>query len=364
MKVFRRLPPPQARLDCALTIGNFDGVHLGHQALVGRLVALARAGGLASCVLTFEPHPREFFATTMPGARPAPARISTLRDKLCALRALGVDRVCVAHFNAGLASMPPEAFAREVLLEGLQARRLLVGDDFRFGARRAGDLALLERTAAGYGASVEALGTIAEDPGGDPTGAPTDEPAGEPATDAGPRPGIGTTPVPPPGRISSSAVRAALERGDFDRVHALLGRPYALSGRVVHGRKLGRTLGFPTLNLRFAHGRPALTGIFVVRVRGLDGDPGLPARDGVASLGTRPAVESDGRYLLEVHVPRWQGDAYGKLLEVEFVHKLRSERPFASLEALTAQIHLDVQHAHAHFQASSTAPASVADRRT
>ncbi len=338
MKVYRRLPPPSDRLDCALTIGNFDGVHRGHQALVGRLVALARAAGLASCVLTFEPHPREFFASTVAGARAAPARISTLRDKLGALRALGVDRVCVAHFNAALASMPPETFAREILLDGLRARHLLVGDDFRFGARRAGDLALLERLATEYGASVEALGTVAER-------------HAEP------------DPIAPPTRISSSAVREALERADFARVRTLLGRPYALCARVVHGRKLGRTLGFPTMNLRFAHGRPALTGIFVVRVHGLDGAAGGPALNGVASLGTRPAVESNGRFLLEVHLPDWHGDAYGKLLEVEFVHKLRGEQNFDGLEALTAQIQLDVQAARAYFQPPAPVGLALADRR-
>lgn len=316
MKVFRRLPPLPERTPCALTIGNFDGVHRGHQALVSRLVADARASGLTACVLTFEPHPREFFAGANPAAAPAPARIATLRDKLEALRTLGIDRVCVAHFNAALAAMPADDFARKVLFDGLQARRILIGDDFRFGTRRTGNFDSLAALARPRGIVVEAMSTVVED--------------GE--------------------RISSSAVRRALDAGDFVRVRELLGRAYRLSGRVVHGRKLGRTLGFPTLNLRFPHGRPAVAGIFVVRVHGLAGPDGAATVvDGVASLGTRPAVEADGRFLLEVHLLDWTGDAYGKLLEVEFLRKLRSERHFDSLELLTEQIRHDVDAARAHF---------------
>ena len=347
VKVFRRLPPQSDRPDCALTIGNFDGVHRGHQALINRLIASAREAGLASCVLTFEPHPREYFALAHPGSRAAPARISTLRDKLAALAALGIDRVCVAHFNQVLASMTPQAFARDVLFEGLRARHLLIGDDFRFGAKRAGDRALLERIASDHRATVDAIQTVALPPSG--------------ASSAGSQHGIpggpsnaGSDSTPAPTRVSSSAVREALAGGDLERVRLLLGRPYTLSGRVIHGRKLGRTLGFPTMNLRFAHGRPALTGIYVVRIRGLATDP-QTRMNGVASLGTRPAVEADGRHLLEVHLPDWSGNAYGKLLEVEFVKKLRGEQPFESLEALTDQIREDVLAARAYFSMSGLA---------
>jgi riboflavin kinase/FMN adenylyltransferase len=335
VKVFRRLPPPDARVPCALTIGNFDGVHRGHQALVAGLVAQARRHGLASCVLTFEPHPREFFAEQAaarassatagkpPAATPAgaaslaagvqPVRIANLRDKLEALAALEVDRVCVAHFNHSLAATPARDFVTGILAEGLRARRLLIGDDFRFGARRSGDFTLLREMGPALGIEVQAMATVIEE-------------------------GV---------RISSSLVREALRAADFDRVAHLLGRPYRLSGRVVHGRRLGRELGFPTLNLRFPHGRPALQGVFVVEVHGIAGDG--RALQGVASLGTRPAVEKDGRHLLEVHLLDWSGDAYGKLARVEFLHRIRDEAHFDSLEALGRQIASDSKRARAYF---------------
>ena len=315
MLVFRSLPPRDARRPCALTIGNFDGVHRGHQALLATLLAAARERGLASCVLTFEPHPREFFAIRRPTAAPAPARISTLRDKLLALEACGVERVCVVHFNERFAALTAESFVRRVVAEGLHARHLLIGDDFRFGARRTGDFALLERLAPEHGYELARMPTVAD----------------------------GGT------RVSSSAVRDALAAGDLDRVARLLGRTYAMSGHVVHGRKLGRTLGFPTLNLRVPHGRPALSGVFVVRVHGL-GDAPLP---GVASLGTRPAVEADGVPLLETHVLDWHGDAYGRRVRVEFLRRLRDEAHYDSLEALVAQIARDADAARAHFAAAA-----------
>ena len=320
MKVFRRLPPSAARRPCAVTIGNFDGVHRGHQALVSALVADARRHGLASCVLTFEPHPREFFAEQAAAAGKTdaariPVRIANLRDKLEALAGLGVDQVCVAHFNQALAGMAPEAFMREVLAEGLQARRLLVGDDFRFGARRAGDFELLRREGPAFGMAVQAMPTVVED-------------------------GV---------RVSSSLVREALAAADFACAAQLLGRPYRLSGRVVSGRRLGRELGFPTLNLRFPHGRPAVHGIFVVQVTGIAEDDDAPPLPGVANFGTRPAVERDGRHLLEVHLLDWSGEAYGKLARVEFLHKIRDEAYFADLEALRVRIDDDVRTARAWF---------------
>ncbi|MCC7060473.1 MAG: bifunctional riboflavin kinase/FAD synthetase [Burkholderiaceae bacterium] len=328
MEVFRHLPPPARRDPCALTIGNFDGVHCGHQAVLAQLRQRAIALSVPACVLTFEPHPREYFAALAAaspasavtgeaaGARPslaAPARISTERDKLDALARYGIDRVCITHFNASVATLAAERFIDEIIVSGLRTRHLLIGDDFRFGARRRGDYAMLERAAAQYGFELARVETVMRD--------------GQ--------------------RISSSAVRAALASGDFARAQALLGRPYFISGHVAHGRKLGRTLGFPTLNLPLPFERTAVAGVFVVRVHGLGEQP-LP---GVASLGTRPAVESDGRLLLEVHLFDFDADLYGRLVRVEFLHKLRDEAHFDSLERLTEQIARDTQAARAWFRA-------------
>jgi riboflavin kinase/FMN adenylyltransferase len=316
MQVFRRLPPREQRRPCALTIGNFDGVHRGHRALLEALGRDAVGLGLPSCVLTFDPHPREFLASHRPGLQ-APTRIATLRDKLEALEAAGVDRVCVAHFNERFASLEPGDFVDRVLVDGLQVKHLLIGDDFRYGAQRRGDFASLAPAGAIHGFAVRRMATVALD--------------GE--------------------RISSSAVRRALAAADFDRVERLLGRRYAISGHVVHGRQLGRELGFPTLNLRIPHGRPALGGIFVVRVHGLADAP----LAGVASLGTRPAVETDGAPLLETHVLDWRGNAYGRVIRVEFLSKLRDEAHYEGLDALVTQIRLDADAARAHFAAQVAA---------
>ena len=312
MEVFRLLPPADQRVPCALTIGNFDGVHRGHQAVLAMLKARAAALGVPSCVLTFEPHPREFFAVRAPGAAPAPPRILTERDKLDALAENGVQRVCIAHFNASLASLPAEDFIRQIVVDGLQARYLLIGDDFRFGAKRRGDWAMLEASAPHSGFELARMDTVSD--------------AGE--------------------RVSSSSVRTALATGDFERTRRLLGRPYFISGHVVHGRQLGRTLGFPTLNIRIPFANPALDGVFVVQVHGV-GDAPWPA---VASLGRRPAVESDGKLLLEVHLFDYSGDLYGRLVRVEFLRRLREERNFPNLETLTAQIRHDAEEARAHFR--------------
>jgi riboflavin kinase/FMN adenylyltransferase len=312
MKVFRRLPPPAQRQPCALTIGNFDGVHLGHRAVLQRLVAVARERSLPACVLTFEPHPREYFARVR-GAPTgeAPARILTERDKLDALAACGIDRVCLAHFNASMAAMPAERFINDLIVDGLQARYLLIGDDFRFGAGRRGDHSLLAASAPTHGFTLERMPTIADQ--------------GE--------------------RYSSSAVRRALAAGDLARARDLLGHPYCISGHVIHGRKLGRTLGFPTLNLRIPHPNPAISGIFIVQVHGLADRP-LPA---VASLGTRPAVEHAGRLLLEVHIFDFAESVYGRLVRVEFIARLREERHYDNLDLLVEQIHRDARAAREHF---------------
>jgi riboflavin kinase / FMN adenylyltransferase len=318
MRVFRGLRHPGLRRPCALTIGNFDGVHRGHQAMLALLINEARHRAVPAAVLTFEPHPRDFFAARSGRPESAPARIATLRDKLAELERCGIDQTVVLPFNEALAALSPEAFIEQVLVDGFGARYVLVGDDFRFGARRAGDYALLDRAAAVRGFDVARMQSY--------------EVHGQ--------------------RVSSSAVRDALAAGDMARTAALLGRPYSISGHVLHGAKLGRTLGFRTLNLRFGHARPAAMGIFVVRVHGL-GDAPL---QGVASLGRRPTVDDSGRVLLETHVLDWPpslgADAgYGALVRVELLHWLHEERRYASLDALRAGIAADVEAARAWWAA-------------
>jgi riboflavin kinase/FMN adenylyltransferase len=310
MKVFRGLPNDRARAPCALTIGNFDGVHRGHQALLAHVRCAATKLGLEAAVMTFEPHPREYFAHKLGDLSRAPARIANLRDKLEALGSAGVDRVIVEHFNEHFAAMSPHEFTERVLVQGLHVKWLMVGDDFCYGAKRAGNVATLIDAGKQYGFHVETLPTVMH----------------------------GAT------RISSSEVRAALAHGDFDATRALLGHPYSISGHVIHGAKLGRTLGFPTLNLRVTH-RPALSGVFVVQVHGLAAQP-LPA---VASLGVRPSVEDDGRMLLEVHLFDFDQSCYGKLVRVEFLSKLRDEEKYGDFALLTAAIDNDASQARAFF---------------
>jgi len=322
MQVFRGFHHPGRAPACALTIGNFDGVHRGHQAMLALLTNEARHRGLASCVMTFEPHPRDFFARQAGQPEAAPARIATLRDKLAELARCGVDQAVVLRFDKRLASLSPEAFVQQVLVDGLRARYVLVGDDFRFGARRAGDYALLDAAGAQQGFDVARMLSYEVH-------------------------GL---------RVSSSAVREALAAGDMARTAALLGRPYAISGHVVHGQKLGRTLGFRTLNLRFAHHRPAAMGIYVVQVHGLAERP-LP---GVASLGVRPTVDDSGRVLLEVHCLDWPASlptdaAYGRCLSVDLLHKLHDERKYPGLEALQAGIAQDTADARAWWAAQPAA---------
>jgi len=312
MKVFRGLPNAASRAPCALTIGNFDGVHRGHQALLTRVREAASKLDLEAAVMTFEPHPREFFAQLAGDPSKAPTRIANLRDKLQSLDNAGIDRVIVEHFNAHFAAMPAQDFVEKVLVQGLHVKWLMVGEDFCFGARRSGNVETLLEAGRQYGFQVETL----------------------PAVMSG-----GT-------RISSSAVRAALAAGDFPRVEQLLGRSYAISGHVVHGKKLGRTLGFPTLNLPIRHRHPALSGIFIVRVHGLGQTP----LAGVASLGLRPTVDDSGRILLETHVFDYACDAYGALVRVEFLHKLRDEEKYVDLPTLTAAIARDADQARAWFR--------------
>lgn len=324
MKVFRGLPNAVSRAPCALTIGNFDGVHRGHQALLAHVCQAADRLGVEAAVMTFEPHPREFFARLAGDLSRAPTRIANLRDKLESLSNAGIDRVIVEHFNAHFASMSPQDFVENVLVKGLHVKWLMVGEDFCYGSKRAGNVATLIEAGKKYGFHVEAMPTVMND-------------------------GI---------RVSSSAVRAALAQSDFGLAAKLLGHPYAISGHVIHGKKLGRTIGFPTLNLRVAHKRPALSGIFVVQVHGLADAP-LP---GVASLGVRPTVEDSGRVLLETYVFDYAEQCYGKVVRVEFLKKLRDEEKYPDLPTLTAAIKRDEQQARAFFKEREAMAISATDR--
>ena len=291
----------RARGRCALTIGNFDGVHRGHRALVDRVVARARETDLTSCVLTFEPHPREFFA-----GEAAPARITRLRDKLDLLAQAGVERVHVARFDARFAALRPERFVEDVLVGGLGVRSLTIGRDFRYGARRAGDFATLEAAAKRHAFSLEAMDDV--------------EFEGR--------------------RVSSSAVRAALQAGDLRGAERLLGHPYFISGRVAHGAKLGRGLGFPTANIVLRR-PPPIAGIFVVEVDRLG--------RGVASVGRRPTINPVPIPLLEVHLFDRDEDLYGEHLRVRFLEKLRDEEKYDGLPALQAAIARDATRAREFF---------------
>jgi len=301
VQVFRGFTPASHHV--ALTIGNFDGVHRGHQAMLSRLVEAAEDLALPPTVLTFDPHPREFFA---PGS--APARLSTLRDKLEMFATLGVARVHIARFDARLAGLTAPEFIDRVLVRSLGARWILVGEDFRFGRGRTGDLALLRESGRTF--SVEAMPTVT----------------------------LGAQ------RISSSAIREALVKGELESAAEMLGRPYAMSGHVAHGDKLGRSLGFPTANVPLRH-KPPLSGIFAVRVRGLSETP----RIGAASLGVRPTVKACGVPMLEVFIFDFEQAVYGRRIRVEFLHKLRDEERFADLDALTQQIRADVALAREYF---------------
>jgi riboflavin kinase/FMN adenylyltransferase len=318
MRVFRGLRHPDLAARCALTIGSFDGVHRGHQAMLALLINEARHRDVAATVLTFEPHPRDYFAARAGRPDEAPARIATLRDKLAELERCGIDQAVVLRFDARLAALSPQAFIDDVLVDGLRVRTVLVGDDFRFGARRAGDYALLDAAGARAGFDVARMRSYEVH-------------------------GL---------RVSSSTVRAALADGDMARAGALLGRPYSVSGHVQHGARLGRTLGFRTLNLRFGHPRPAAQGIFVARVHGLGATP----LDGVASLGRRPTVDASGRVLLEVHCFDWPQSlgpegGYGRLVRVELLHWLHAERHYDGLDALRDGIARDSADARAWFAA-------------
>jgi riboflavin kinase/FMN adenylyltransferase len=300
------------RRPTALSIGNFDGVHLGHLAMLSQVADAACAGALVPTVLTFEPHPRQFFAEKNRRPELSPPQINGLRDKLSALSQAGIEQVLLARFNQKFADMPAQEFIERLLIQGLNARWLIVGEDFRFGRQRSGDVALLKKMGPKFGLEVHTLSEVKDLKGH---------------------------------RVSSSEVRAALAAGDLTQAQSLLGRPYAMTGHVVHGKKLGRTLNMPTLNMRVTPRCAARSGIYVVRVHGL----APQALSGVASLGVRPTVEDDGRILLETHLFDVNIDAYGKLIRVELLKHLRDEEKFPDLPTLTAAMHADAQHARAYF---------------
>ncbi len=293
-----------------LTIGNFDGVHLGHRALLARLQATATRENLLPAALTFEPHPREFFTPET-----APSRLSTLREKLELIADEGVELAYVCHFNARFAALSAEEFIERILVGSARVKHLIIGDDFCFGAGRRGNFAMLREAGENYGFQVEAMDCVVFE--------------GE--------------------RASSSAVRDALASGRLEHAARLLGRPYSIDGRVVHGDKVGRQLGFATANLRIKHDRPPLLGVFAVEVRGIDG----LTLNGVANLGFRPSINQQIQPLLEVHLFDFARDIYGTHLNVRFLHKLRDEMKFPNFDALKAQIASDVSEAKIYFTAKA-----------
>lgn len=305
MRVFRGHSRPVSA-PVVLAIGNFDGVHLGHAALMQQLAHASARLQLTPTILTFEPHPREFFAPTS-----APARLTTLREKLELLADCGAEQAMVCPFNAAFSALTAEQFIEQVLVASLQVKHLIIGDDFRFGRGRQGDFSLLQAAGQKFGFTVEAMQSVTVN--------------GE--------------------RVSSSAVRAALAAGDMELAAAFLGRPYMIDGRVAHGDKLGRQLGFATANIRIKHNPLPMTGVFAVQVSGL-GEHLLP---GVANLGIRPTVGGT-RPLLEVHLFDFDRDIYGAHISVRFAHKLRNEQRFPNFDALKAQIAADAAAARDFFK--------------
>jgi riboflavin kinase/FMN adenylyltransferase len=294
-----------AHRGCAATIGSFDGVHLGHQAVLGQLAERAADMHLPATLITFEPHPREFFQPES-----APPRLTRFREKIEALRRCGMERVVCLRFDSYLASLTPEEFIRVILVEGVGVNYLVVGDDFHFGKGRGGNFATLQRAGAEYGFPVVNMHTF----------------------------NIGDS------RVSSTRIREALQQGDFRMAEALLGRSYRMSGRVAHGDKRGRTIGFPTANIHLHRAVAPVDGVFAVEVFGLPGEP----VSGVANIGVRPTVDGS-RSLLEVHLFDFDRDIYGVHVQVSFLKKLRSERRFESFAALQQQIMQDAEEARAYF---------------
>ncbi len=304
MQVVRGLH--RATRPAAITIGNFDGVHLGHRALLKQLHHMAAQRGLETAVMVFEPHPLEFFTPQQ-----APTRLTSLREKLELFADMQIDRVYICRFNRQFAAISPQQFV-QTLHQQLQARFVLIGDDFRFGSHRGGDFALLQQMGAQLGFEAMALDSVLQQ-------------------------GV---------RISSTAIRQALAAGQLDTAQSYLGREYSISGRVCPGDRLGRELGYPTANIPLRHNRPPLSGIYVVRTE----VAGVGLMDGVASIGVRPTVKHNARPLLEVHLFDFDQDIYARHLRVAFLHKLRDEQKFDGLQALVQQIEQDACQARAWFE--------------
>jgi riboflavin kinase/FMN adenylyltransferase len=292
---------------CVATIGNFDGVHLGHQAVLGQLAEKAAELCLPTVLITFEPQPMEYFVPDK-----VPARLTRFREKMLALQRYSVDRVCCLSFNDKLAKLKAEDFIEQVLINKLGVKYLVVGDDFRFGLNRTGTFDTLVKAGEKYGFQVVSMHTFEIDAK----------------------------------RVSSTRIRHALENGDMAGAEKLLGRRYRMSGRVAHGEKFGRELGFPTANVHLHRHASPVQGIFVVEVFGLDKEP----LQGVASVGTRPTV-NETKALLEVFLFDFDQDIYGEHIQVSFLKKLRDEEKFASIEKLKQQIQMDVEQAQAYFAA-------------
>lgn len=288
-----------------VTIGNFDGVHRGHQTVIRQLRRVAEAVGLPTVVIIFEPQPGEFFAPER-----APKRLARFREKIAYLQAQQIDYLLCLHFDARLAAQSAEDFVQQILIDSLNTKHLVIGDDFHFGHQRQGNFAWLQQNSERFGFLVDETETLIHD--GD--------------------------------RISSTRVRECIEREDFECAAELLGRPYSLSGRIAHGKKLGRQLGYPTINIKMGNKTLIVKGIFAVRVKGIDNRP-LP---GVASIGTRPTVNGVDT-ILEVYILDFDRDVYGYRVVVEFLHKIRDEEKFASLEELTVHIARDTEKARAFF---------------
>lgn len=310
MQVCRRASP-RSEAPVALTIGNFDGVHLGHQAMLVRLKQVANQLNIAACVMTFEPHPREFFSPQQ-----APTRLTSLREKLELLAESGIDRVHVYRFSHDFAKIDAESFITRILQRELAVRWLLVGEDFRFGAQRAGN--------------VEMLKTFSQRSGG---------------FEVEIMPNFSLNGL----RVSSTAIRQALACGNLNLAKQLLGRPYSISGRVVNGDKLGKQIGFPTANIQLKHNRPPLMGIFVVEISSEVNSPFFVTMRGVASLGIRPTTHAKSEPILEVHLFDFHKEIYGYHLRVHFLHKLRDEEKYPDLVTLTMQIERDVEDAKDYF---------------
>ncbi len=296
----------------ALTIGNFDGVHQGHQRLLAHIVEQAQTRQLIPSVLTFTPHPREFFALREQRPELVPTRISSLRDKVQALSCSGIQAVHLQTFNQAMAQMPPEDFIQKILLEQLQVRYLYVGEDFRFGHRRSGNIELLQKVAQHSGFEVDTMVDVLDEHHI---------------------------------RYSSTEVRQALAFGQIEKVNTFLGRPYTISGHVIHGKKIGRTIGIPTLNIPVMPRCALRSGVYIVTVHGLNDKP-LPA---IASLGVRPTIEANGEVLLEVHILNHSVSAYGKIVSIAFHQYVRDEEKFPNLQAMTAAIQQDIRITQHYF---------------